>query len=76
MLNGKVARDEQSLEMLDYIFANRVYDIGDIGMFGGLHEIIYMTMTYDTDITSYIDKRIDKANKAIQKMVEKLEALD
>jgi len=36
-LVGKVIRDEESEEMLDIIFANRVYDIGYLFNWGGLN---------------------------------------
>ena len=70
LLNGKVVRDQDSKEMLDIIFDNRVYDIGDIGRFGDLHMIIYMTMDYDSNVVSYIEKRLTKANRDIEKLID------
>ena len=76
LLSGKVARDEESLDMLDIIFGNRTYDIGAIGTYGQLNELIYLVMTYDMNLTSWVDKRLDKAQKDIDKLVGKIEALD
>ena len=41
LLQGKVARDEESLEMLDIIFDNRVYDTGFIFNIGGFGQAVY-----------------------------------
>ncbi|MCL2157971.1 MAG: extracellular solute-binding protein [Oscillospiraceae bacterium] len=76
LLSGKVARDDESLEMLDIIFGNRTYDIGAIGTYGTLNEVIYMVMNYDLNVTSWVDKRTDKAQKDIEKLVEKISNLD
>ena len=76
LLSGKVARDEESLEMLDIIFGNRTYDIGAIGTYGQLNEMIYLVMNYDMNLASWVEKRLDKAQKDIDKLVGKIEALD
>jgi len=76
LLNGKIARDDESLEMLELIFKNRTYDIGAIGMYGGLNEILYMPMTYDLNVVSYVDKRMAKAEKDISKLIDKISNLD
>lgn len=69
LLNGIIARDEESSVMLDIIFANRRYDIGAICTFGGLQDIVYMPMTYDRDIASYVEKRMPAAEKAVEKII-------
>ena len=71
-----MARDDESLDMLDIIFGNRTYDIGAIGTYGTLNELIYLVMNYDMNVTSWVDKRIDKAQKDIDKLVEKINILD
>ena len=76
-LNGKIARDEESSEMLDVIFSNRAYDIGDVYDYGGLgSEVIYMTMTFARDIVSRYEKLESRANLAIEKMVKSYEELE
>jgi hypothetical protein len=76
LLSGKVARDEESLEMLDIIFGNRTYDIGAIGTYGTLNEVIYLVMNYDMNVSSWVEKRLEKAQKDIDKLIEKIEDLD
>ena len=76
LLNGIIARDEESLEMLDLIFKNRTYDIGAIGMYGGLNEILYMPMTYDLNVASYVDRRMTRAENDIAKLIDKISELD
>ena len=76
-LNGKIARDEESSEMLDIIFSNRRYDIGDVYDYAGLgSEVISMTMSYARDIVSRYERLETKANTAIEKMVNDYEKLD
>jgi len=76
LLNGIIARDEESLEMLNIIFKNRTYDIGAIGMYGKLNEILYLPMTYDLNVTSYVEKRFPAAERDIQKLIDKISALN
>jgi len=76
LLNGIIARDEESLDMLNIIFKNRTYDIGAIGMYGKLNEILYLPMTYDLNVASYVEKRLPTAEKDIQKLVDKINALN
>jgi len=76
LLSGKIARDEESLEMLDIIFGNRTYDIGAIGTYGTLNEVIYLVMNYDMNVASWVEKRMEKAAKDINKLVDKILALE
>ena len=76
-LTTQIARDEESSDMLDIIFANRRYDVGDIFDFGGLgNEVIFMTMTLARDITSRIERMLPRAETAIERMVDAFFALD
>ena len=52
--------------MLDILFANRRYDLRLILDMGDLRSFIYMVMTYDTNIVSYVEKRLRLANKDIE----------
>ena len=76
LLSGKIARDDESLEMLDIIFGNRTYDIGAIGTYGSLNEIIYLVMNYDMNVASWVDKRLARAQKDIDKLIDKIYSLD
>ena len=76
-LNSKITRDEESSEMLDIIFSNRVYDIGDIYDYGGIGgEVINMTMTYARDIVSRYERLEPRAIIAIERMVSAFEDLE
>ncbi|MCL1794118.1 MAG: extracellular solute-binding protein [Oscillospiraceae bacterium] len=76
-LNGKYVRDEESSEMLDIIFANRVYDIGLIGDFGGMRGLIdTMVDKDDRNFISQIEKSKPKVEKDIEKKIEKITDLD
>ena len=76
-LNGKYVRDEDSSEMLDIIFANRVYDIGLIGDFGGMRTMIDTMVDKDSrDFMSQLEKSRPKVEKDIDKKIEKILALN
>ena len=75
-LQRKLSRDEESSEMLDIIFASRVYDIGAINGWGDYSwQIILLTMTNNRDITSLYSKREQTAMNDIQKTITKYEDL-
>ncbi len=71
-LQGKITRDEESKEMLDLIFNNRMYDIGlifDIGDFGS--EFYNMSTSYDSDYTVLWAKGQKKYQKTMDRFVTK-----
>jgi hypothetical protein len=68
LLNGIIARDEESSQMLDILFNNRFYDLGIICDFGDLKSFIYMVINNEENIVSYVDTRIDKANSDLEKL--------
>jgi hypothetical protein len=73
VLTGKIARDNESEDMLDIIFGTRVYDNGDIYDLGGMGtELINMTMTYNRDISSKIASKEKAIAKAIEKLVKNI----
>lgn len=76
LLKGITARDEESLDMLDLIFQNRRYDIGGACNFGDLTKLIYLTMTKDNNVASYISSKIQVAENDIKNLVEKIQSLD
>lgn len=77
MLKSKYSRDEDSGEMLDIIFNNLVYDIGSIYSLGSINSGIYdLAAKNSTDLASYLAKQSKALNKQIDKMMEKLAALD
>ena len=76
-LKTKMARDEDSAEMLDIIFTNRVWDLGEIANYGGFGgDLIQMSMKNDSNLASLFEKRQGNMQKDIDKAIDKFEALD
>lgn len=75
-LQGKVTRDEESVDMLDLIFENRVYDIGSIFNFGNFGQDMYqMTVTYDSSYASIWAKKESKYATALEKFITKYQEI-
>ena len=56
-INGKYVRDEESIDMIDIIFNNKVYDWGYMFQIGGFRsEMINLEKAYSTDISSMLAK--------------------
>jgi len=51
-LTGKAVRDEESLEMLDIIFNNRVWDLGYYFNWGGIQGIFQNASTFSSQLAS------------------------
>ena len=67
-LKTKYARDDESQEMLDIIFASTVYDLGNIFDWGGVFSLpANLTESASTDFAS----RYGKLEKSIMKNMEK-----
>ena len=73
-LKTKHARDEESSEMLDLIFANRIYDLGDTYWCMTLRDGIFLTMfaKNDRNLASQLEKVESKINTEIDKVVNAL----
>ena len=76
-LKTKHARDEESSEMLDLIFAGRVYDLGDTYWCMILRDGIFLTMysKNDRNLASQLEKVEPKINSEIDKVVNAIEKL-
>ena len=76
-LKGKALRDIESEEMLDIIFANRVFDLGDIMNFGNfsIDFICISTGSKSQDITSFYEKYKPKIAADIEKFMETLDTV-
>ncbi|MCL1859435.1 MAG: extracellular solute-binding protein [Oscillospiraceae bacterium] len=76
-LKTKLARDDESAEMLDLIFGRRIYDLGRIYGWGGLNTIFANAMTKnDSNIMSAIEKAEPKFISAMEKTVAAFDSLD
>lgn len=75
ILKTKVSRDEESAEMLDYIYTNITYDTGNLYNFGELAGVFgyYMTTTPNANIVSTIERNRSAWESAINKLVEEVE---
>lgn len=75
-LKTRYVRDEESGEMLDIIFATRVYDLGFIFDWGGAGNLIYnMYLKKNSDFASSFAAIEEKANAAMQKTIEAFDAI-
>lgn len=76
-LKGKYVRDVESEAMLDIIFANRAFDLGDVYNFGGLAgNFLSIAGTGNTDIASFYEKNKKATVSAIDKFIEKIQAAE
>lgn len=72
-LVGKATRDDESAEMLDIIFSNRVYDIGWLEEVGGYNEeIMNIFRTGKSDFSSMYAKFETKAQDQIAKLNDEI----
>ena len=78
VLKGKGARDDESEDMLDIIYNNRVYDLGDTYWCTSLRGGFLMTMfeTGKRDLASNIAKKQSSVEKEINKVVDAFMALN
>lgn len=75
-LKGKYIRDEESSEMLDIIFDNRVFDIGIIYGFGGFASAYEGINTVKNGAASLYASKIEAITADIQALTESIVALN
>jgi len=76
-LKMKQARDDESAEMLEYIFGNAVIDSAIAFNFGQIFEhFANMSHTYNSDIQSLCDKYLPPAEKAVEKFLDFIDNFD
>ena len=75
-LQTKIARDIESEKMLDIIYDNVCYDIGEILGLGGLNEYVYLVDQENRNIASYYESRKEKALTDIDKIMDIVLNLD
>ena len=66
-LKYRDARDEESGEMLDIIFASRTFDVGSMYNWGGL---LYDFMSLDTNVVSRFEADANAARTALEQAIE------
>ncbi|MDD2269094.1 MAG: hypothetical protein PHY15_06030 [Eubacteriales bacterium] len=76
VLKKQAAQDPDTVEMLDIIFSNTIYDVGRIYNFGNIAGIIsQLVEAKSTDITSKIDENRSAIEEAMNTIVEKYNSL-
>ena len=76
-LNGKIVRDEESKEMLDILFENKVFDIGLVTGIGSFKSTMTsMEAADDTGVASKYASLLSSAEEQLKNITEKFEALD
>jgi len=76
-LKTKMARDDDSAEMLDIIFTNRVWDLGEIANYGGFSgDLIHLSMRDNPDVASLFDRLLPRMERDIERAIERFEGLD
>ncbi len=74
LLSQKVAFDEESREMLDIAFQNRIYDTGNIGNYGNIAEsLIWLSSSYNKNLSSFIAAELPAAQRKIENLVRAVE---
>ncbi|MCL2813425.1 MAG: hypothetical protein FWD23_02370 [Oscillospiraceae bacterium] len=77
LINNKIARDEESIEMLKMIFDTVVYDIGSIYNWGNLWFIHQQFVKDGTkDYVSVFEKNAPAIQKAMEKTIEMMQNSD
>ena len=72
-LKGRDARDDESAEMLDLIFASRSFDMGPIFNWGNLMKCYY---TISPDFVSDFDAIVSAANSAMAQSVQNIQSFE
>lgn len=76
VLNGKVVRDEESKEMLDIIFENKIFDIGLLGDIAGFRNMLKnLESRGSTDVVSSYASSLSGAEKQLEKICENFDSL-
>jgi len=80
LLKTKTARDDESAEMIDYIFGNLSYDVGNMYNFGDIVGTFGYGMSADANkkmnVVSTIEKNMGKWQAAIDKIIAEIEKND
>lgn len=75
-LTSKIARDNESEEMLDIIISTGIVDIGAVYDFGGIcSTFMEMSLTDNRDIVSRVQKLQKSADAAVSRLVKGIEKI-
>ena len=75
ILKTKSARDDESSDMIDYIFGNLNYDTGTLLNFNNFTQLIcQMAEDLNTNIASFVEKNKPKCEAEIQKIMDAIDS--
>lgn len=75
-LTYKAMRDEESIEMLDYVLEGRVVDIGYIADIGTVYSSLLSQLSSGkTELSSFFQKKLKPASKELQKVMDAYNAM-
>lgn len=74
VLKGKMIRDVESIDMLDYIYSNITYDTGNLFNFGGFVGTLTSELSQGqaSSIASFLASRLTVVQSAIDKMIDEI----
>jgi len=75
-LKTKFARDDESSEMLDIIFANRIYDVGQLFGWGNGEGFFHQLSQNKNTLASYWEKTAPKMQAALEKTMNAFDSLN
>ena len=71
---GKFARDDESADMLKYLYDNIRYDTGNLFNFGEFNNILFdIIIKRDTNIVSMLERNLPVLQSGIDKILEQIE---
>jgi len=74
ILQGKVVRDDESADMIDFIFGNLHYDTGSLLNVGNMAiSIDEMSVTLNMNIASFVEKNKPGFERALKKIMDEIE---
>ena len=74
ILQGKVVRDDESADMIDFIFGNLHYDAGSLLNVGNMAIAIdEMSVTLNMNIASFVEKNKPNFERALKKIMDEIE---
>ena len=76
-LEGKSVRDNESAEILDIIFANKIFDYGLVADVAGFKTLMKgLESKKSTDVASTFETAVAKAEKAMEKIAKNFDSLE
>ena len=75
-LKTKMARDEESVAMIDIILESRLYDLGELYGWGDMAAFLEGLSQGTGTLTTFWERNAERAERAMQATLDRLESLD